>query len=76
MVTRNPKGSPATLTSFKSSGPLIIPGDKISKQITAIRLQSKAKEALDKIPPKERSTFLRKCITEALAKNGLLDLSD
>ena len=74
MVTRNPKGSPATLTPFKAEGPLIIPGDKLSKKITAIRIQQKAEDALNKIPPKERPAFLRKCITEALVKNGLLDL--
>lgn len=74
MVIRNPKGNPATLTSFKVECPLIIPGDRLSKKMTAIRLQLKAEDALNKIPPKERPAFLRKCITEALAKNGLLDL--
>lgn len=48
-------------------------GFKLDERPITIKLEKKIRDALEKIPPGDRSQFLRKVIAQAVSEAGLLE---
>lgn len=67
------KKSRAGVNSYEIFLPLEDGGPLDRDRPISCAVQEKVREAIDKIPPGDRSNFLRQAITQAVIDAGLLD---